>query len=550
MKTLRNTLSVCWLSSVLPVRRLSSVLPVCWLCCGVAAALASCDSYLDELPDNRMEVTTPDKVDKLLTTAYATSAPILVAEYSSDNVDRYQDNPNGTRFIDQVYAWQDITEANNESTENFWEATYAAIATANLALQSIDLLAGSGFPADETDQARGEALLCRAYAHFVLANIFCHSYNSLTSHDDLGIVYLEDTVDDITANPDRLSVAEVYARIERDLLEGIELVGSDYTVPKYHFNQKAAYAFACRFYLYYEQWDKAIEYANLCLGSAPQAMLRDWKAMAGMTQTFAALSQHYIDATLNCNLLLMTAYSAMGIVFGPYNYWSRYAHGQYLAEHEDGEAENIWGDAKFYQGMHTYAATNLNKTIFFKLPYLFEYVDAVAGTGYYRTVYPAFTADECLLNRAEAYVLTGRYDEAATDLTMWMQNIIQTDLTLTPQLICDFYNSVDYAYSDEQGITSTIKKHLLPKFDIGNEGDTKEAMLQCVLGFRRIETLQTGLRWYDVKRYGIEIVRREINAAGEPALCTDILKADDPRRAIQIPLKVRAAGVEPNPRFK
>ena len=76
----------------------------------------------------------------------------------------------------------------------------------------------------------------------------------------------------------------------------------------------------------------------------------------------------------------------------------------------------------------------------------------------------------------------------------------------------------------------------------------REAMLQCVLGFRRIETLQTGQRWYDVKRYGIEIVRRVINALGVPERRTDVLRVDDPRRAVQIPLKPRAAGVVPNPR--
>ena len=510
------------------------------------ATLTSCDSYLDELPDNRMELTTEDKVNKLLVTAYPISAPILAAEFSSDNVDCYQGNPNTTRFVDQLYNWRDVTESSNESTETVWESTYAAIATANLALQAIDEQGGP--TTKKLQQARGEALLCRAYCHFVLANLFCQAYNSQTSQNDLGIVYLEHTVDDIAANPSRGNVADVYAKIEHDLLEGLTLVGSDYSGPKYHFNQKAAYAFACRFYLYYEQWEKALQYANLCLGSAPQAMLRDWRAMADMTQTFAALTQHYIDASLNSNLLLLTGYSAIGIVFGPYNYWSRYAHGKYLATHEDGEAANIWGSAAYYQGMHTYAATNLDKTVFFKLPYLFEYVDAVAGTGYYRTVYPAFTADECLLNRAEALTLLGRYDEAAADLTMWMQNIIQTDLTLTPALIADFYNGVGYSYSDEQGISSTIKKHLNPKFDIGEEGDMKEAMLQCVLGFRRIETLQTGLRWYDVKRYGIEIVRREINAAGEPAKLLDVLRIDDPRRALQIPFNVRAAGVQANPR--
>lgn len=512
-----------------------------------ALMLAACDSYLDELPDNRMELTSLEKVNKLLTSSYITSAPMLVAEYMSDNVDSYGlTNPNSSRFVDQVYGWMDVTEANNESPEMFWEAAYSTIASANLALEAIDQLGGA--TTTETRQARAEALLCRAYTHFMLVNLFCHAYNNQTSQQDLGIVYMTNSADELTINPERSTVAQVYEQIDRDLQEALPMVGSNYSVPKYHFNEKAAYAFAARFYLYYEQWDKALNYANLCLGSAPQAMLRDWKVMAGMTQTFAALSQHYIDASLNCNLLLLTAYSAMGIVFGPYNYLSRYAHGKYLASHEDGEAPNIWGSASYYQGMHTYAATNLDKSIFFKLPYLFEYYDAVAGTGFYRTVYPAFTADECLLNRAEAYVLTGKYDQAAADLTVWMQNVVNTDLVLTPENITEFYNSVDYSYSDAKGIKSTIKKHLHPKFDIGSEGEVKEAMLQCVLGFRRIETLQAGLRWYDVKRYGIEIVRRVIGADGEPESLTDVLRVDDPRRAVQIPLKVRAAGVVANPR--
>lgn len=511
----------------------------------------ACNEYLDELPDNRMELTSLEKVQKLLTSAYPSSAPIFVAEYSSDNVDNYgESNPNSSRFMDQVYHWQDITEASNEGTENFWTASYASIAIANLALQTLDELSAEAgtTKASAIQEARAEALLCRAYNHFMLANIFCQAYNSQTSQQDLGIVYMTEPAEELDANPDRGTVAQVYQQIDRDLQEALAWISSEYKVPKYHFNQKAAYAFAARFYLYYEQWDKAIDYANRCLGTAPEAMLRDWSFMAGMTQTYNALTQHYIDASLNANLLLVTAYSAMGLVFGPYNYLSRYAHGKYLAENEDGEAANIWGSAPFYQGMHTFAATNLDKTIFYKLPYLFEYYDAVAGTGYYRTVYPAFTADECLLNRAEAYVLKGQYDDAASDLTLWMQNIVETDLRLTPKLITDFYNEASYAYSDSLGIQSTIKKHLHPRFDIGAEGDTREAMLQCVLGFRRIETLQTGLRWYDVKRYGIEIVRRTINAAGKPEVRTDVLRADDPRRAIQIPLKVRSAGVVPNPR--
>ena len=70
---------------------------------------------------------------------------------------------------------------------------------------------------------------------------------------------------------------------------------------------------------------------------------------------------------------------------------------------------------------------------------MFEYTDAVAGIGYRRSIFPLLTTDECLLNRAEAYIMTKQYDKAAADLTLWMQNITRSKTTLTPASITNFY---------------------------------------------------------------------------------------------------------------
>ena len=74
-------------------------------------------------------------------------------------------------------------------------------------------------------------------------------------------------------------------------------------------------------------------------------------------------------------------------------------------------------------------------------------------------------------------------------------------------------------------------------------------MIQLVLQCRRYETLHEGKRWFDIKRWGIEIPRRTMDAAGLPLEITDWLTVDDPRRAIQIPQEVVSAGYEPNPRI-
>ena len=166
----------------------------------------------------------------------------------------------------------------------------------------------------------GEALLCRAYAHFMLVNIFSLNYNSATADKDLGIPYMYDSGSKIGSVKDRGTVAEVYACIDKDIQEALPLIGDSHlTIPKYHFNTKAAYAFATRFYLYYEKWDKAIEYANKCLGGNPKSLLCDW---AAMTSTVASQiqprAQHYVSSDLNCNLKQSTGYSNTGIAIGNY----------------------------------------------------------------------------------------------------------------------------------------------------------------------------------------------------------------------------------------
>ena len=135
-----------------------------------------------------------------------------------------------------------------------------------------------------------------------------------------------------------------------------------------------------------------------------------------------------------------------------------------------------------------------------------------------------------------------QYDKACEDLNAWMHNIVKTTVTLTPTLIQNFYNSVNYCYDDVDHLQSTVKKHLHPAFDIDAEGSVQETMLQCVLGFRRIETVQEGKRWWDIKRYGIEITHR---IDGEDPI---YFVAGDLRGAIQLPSDVINSGLQANPR--
>ncbi len=515
--------------------------------------LVSCEKYLDKDPDNRTTVDTLTEVDALLGSAYPENFWCTIAELMSDNTDDYgRTTYNKTsRFYDQVFAWEDVNESNNESPESIWGSLYECVTSSNAALEALTKLGPENNPT--YSEAYAEAYLTRAFAHFNLAMIFCMPYTKRTAAKELGLPYITKTETSFNTHHERGTLADFYEKIETDLEKGLALVGdSRYKVPKYHFNTQAAYAFATRFYLYYEKYDKAVSSANSCLGDTPSALLRDYAHLQTLPSNNDA-GYAYISSEANCNFLLISCYSYLRYFMANYATYNRYSHGAYLASTEDVSANNIFGTNSAYRAKtHTYAGS-FDRVIFWRVPYLFEYTDPVAGIGRSRGIFPVLTADETLLNRAEAQVMLGNYEEACEDLTLWMHNFTTTTSDLTPEIVKNFYNNIKYATWNKP----TVKKKI-NRDDIGEDGGDKEAMLQCVLGFKRIDSMGYGLRWQDLRRYGIKIYRRSMGLDYTPEMITDEMdvydpKAGteaDPRWAVQIPYKVRQAGLTANPRNK
>lgn len=497
---------------------------------------ASCDSFLDTVPDNRMELDNSDKITKMLVSAYPDHSPILIAELSSDNV---RDNGSQYDIYGQTsqdsYLWQDQTTDDQDAVKQLWQSCYSAITSANQALEAIQK---QGSPTSLNPQ-KGEALLCRAYSHFCLANIFCLPYNPGTANQVLGIPYMRRTLNEIDPSDERGTLAETYVNIEKDIEEGLPLINDQiYSVPKYHFNKKAAQAFAARFYLYAQKWDKTIAYANAVLGDNPSSKLRSWQKFSELDTDWDTRTNAYISAKEECNLMLQTAVSSWPYVYGPYAIGRRYGCAQTIITHEI--LPGIWGaysQLKMANGIwgfeQKYALPKFNG--------YFEYTDKTNGIGYLHLVNVAFSTDELLVDRAEAYIMTSQEDKAVADINALMMTL--SGNTYDKAKIVEYYNGLSYMRvpmrSDDDRV---IKKHLNPQgFSLPNS-ENAEPLIQCVLHLRRVLSIHEGLRWYDVKRWGIEIGHvRSGNTE-------DVLKVDDPRRAIQLPQEVISAGLEANPR--
>ena len=517
------------------------------------AILASCSDQLDTLPDNRTTLDTPKKIAGLLVTAYPDRTPTLFNEWMSDNTDYMgAQNSQGHRGGDQYFFWQEQTEDGNDSPEQVWMLYYEGVYKANEALAAIEEQGGP--KNDILRNSKGEALLIRAYDHFILANEFCRPYNGKTSTKDAGLYYATGIADFSAAaeQSNRGTVADVYAKIAADIEAGIPLLNDTYEVPKYHFNKQAAYAFATRFYLYYEKWEKAKEYADKLLGSNPAASLRDYRALQAMplskSEQAVKIAEAYCSASANCNLLVQTSVSNAGMALAPWLTSKRYTLTNYLSETELFQSNNIWGtSSNLIWKPFTVNSGESNFALLMKLPREFEIRNTTTGSGYLRTLNVDFTMDEALLNRAEAEIMLGQNDAACADMTLWMKNFFNTNVTLTPTSVQTYFKTVSYAYADAAKMVPSFKKHISPRFTIDAEGSVQESLLQCLLNFRRIETVHQGMRWMDIRRYNIEIPRRLIGANGKPSKNLDWLEKDDPRQVVQIPQSIREAGVAGNP---
>lgn len=533
------------------------------ICLLYIVCICSCTA-LDEAPDNRTEIDTTEKIQLLLTSGYPLSTPAVICELSSDNmldgnvvvpathVDAYSD------FHEQTYMWEDITNyqtSEDDTPYAVWEAYYQGIAVANHAIQA--MRERSKDPANDRELAHswGEAHILRAYLHFILVNVFAEAYkDEARSTNEVGIPYVSEVENTVNVNYGdpkyRKSVAEVYRLIEQDILEGIDLIDdSKYKVPAYHFNHNAANAFAARYYLFKRDYEKCLEYANEALGGNPQ--LRNWSAIN--KNTLAAMVNDYNDEKLSCNFLIQSTYSLQ---------WRMLVDNARFAINEgtsfkdsNGKTWHVpstldvtmWGSGPnwsstplpAFNGMvYINGAGQQYGAWLFRLYEYFEYTDKIAGIGYVHQLYQPFTADETLLCRAEAKLYLGDQNGAIQDLEKWTTSHLVTE-PLTLDKIKKKYNRaivnndfVSELYPTEMGFEKVLT------------GDDL-SVLDCILHFRRIETIHEGQRWFDVKRYGIK-ARHFYRDANEDEIHIDSLTWDDPRRVFQIPDNVIQAGYPRN----
>ncbi len=537
------------------------------LSCGLAVTFTSCADKLDEDPDSRwIKIDSPQKVSQLLTSGYPSSVPAVVCELMGDNlVDNNvvvpaTHNDAYDQFHEEAYKWEDITHYSSGTDDTpleVWDKYYFGIATANHAIAAMQEMSKDPAHDPEISYSWGEAHLMRAYFHFVLVNYFAEAYKDETqSMQDWGVPYVT-TVEEVVrvdyAKPEfRKKVAEVYQLIEKDILEGIDLIDdSKYKVPAYHFNRNAAYAFAARFYLFKRDYKNCLKYANLALGANPSTSLRKWASMN--TNTINTMLNAYNDEKAACNYLLLTTYSLQDRMLSACRYAINSGVKAQVKMADTGKDSVITVPATkdiLYEGggpnwsgrvpafdgkIFRWNAGSEYGSWLFRVYEYFEYTNKIAGIGYVHIIYQPFTAEETLLCRAEAELYLGDREGALRDLEAWTASkMIDSPLT---------QSGINRKYAGTAATNIYVNDmhpdKMSSEFKILTGDDLNT--LNCILHFRRIETMFEGLRWFDIKRYGITVTHVYRAPDKYNATC-DVLKWDDPRRVIQIPYIAIDAG--------
>ena len=478
----------------------------------------ACDSFLDEVPDNRVALDDLDKAQQLLTNAYSLSS-YAFTDWMSDNVG-FTTGVNLRNNHQEAYAWEDFSDGPTvqDTPVYYWFESYTAVAHANEVLAILDEL-----PANTEEQqaqkraAESEALLTRAYAHFMLVNLFAKHYDQSTASSDPGVPFVDTPETVFIQQYERNSVQQVYDRIEEDLLRGIELVDEGFFANsgKYHFNLNAARAFASRFYLFKEDFNNCLQWSNAILGGDAGNFVRDLTSQEfqNASSSITGYPQLYSSPDLPSNFLLMRKISLVqrtDFAHGPLSSF----YGELFSTHPFIAATDTRENPAFVKG---------NNALFpARYENLFERSSLNSNVGFPYHINLAFRGEEVLLNRAESFARLNNIDAAIDDLQVLTDNrYLGTNVELSIALLREFFGVTGSPFVSDQAV-----------------------VLEYIYLERRKEFITQGLRWFDIKR--LELPVEHVLADG---FSTIRLEEDDLRKVLQIPTSaVDVGGLQPNPR--
>ncbi|MDR1414901.1 MAG: RagB/SusD family nutrient uptake outer membrane protein [Odoribacteraceae bacterium] len=463
--------------------------------------LFSCSDFLEEASkDQIIPETVKDYSEFIFGEVYDkqnnTSGLHTYLDIISDDCKDFRHTTNGLLSSDErlggwgYWTWQQDPEMPWEGVlknDLAWGHYYHQILMGNIVLDALDRLNVEGTEAEKR-YLEAECHLIRAYAYFMLVNLYGEPYDPATAGEAMGVP-VNELASAQNKNFTRSSVEDVYKVIWREIDAAfVALKASPGDGSIFRWNYKAACLFASRVALHTCQWDDVITYAGEVIALAPDL----WNLEA--KDNHADLSKSRFICRDNPEIIFSFGYYSVP-------YFASGAVGCFQIS-DDLRSLYVDGDLRYVSATTTARSTGAfvrlqgsSSSGLKTLPFKSAIVTTTNLYGF------AFRAAEAYLNRAEAYAnLPGKSSDAIRDLNTLRENRF-TAAAFTP---------LD-----------------------GNSGDP----LQLVKEERRRELCFEQLRWFDLRRWDrprIVHTFQPERAAGS-TVYTYVLEQNDPAYTLPAP---------------
>ncbi len=237
---------------------------------GTVLLTTSCEDFTELQPKGKNLLATTDELEMLLNIEHyfvprdwTNICGDMI--YGTSNVPTMISQPTKTRNV-IMWTWDEANQnkmAELTSSDVDYTNFYGIIGRiSNPILSRVDDIEG-----DEAVKAKlkCEALVLRAYYHYLLVNKYAKAYNPASAESDLGIPYMTEK-QDILQQPTKVTVQEVYDHILNDLDMAIELDALPVVATnRMRMSKPCAYAAKALALISMQQFDAAGEAAKQAL---------------------------------------------------------------------------------------------------------------------------------------------------------------------------------------------------------------------------------------------------------------------------------------------
>ena len=193
---------------------------------------------------------------------FGISAYNLMAEVMGDDMIMGAQG-SGWFWFDAAYNVKTRYTSTSWRSYDLWKAYYTWVANANYLLAAASNMSSTS---TEKNYIIGQAYAIRAYGYFMLAQSFARTYKGHES-DPCVPLYNGTTFNGSTGQP-RASVAQVYAQIDSDIKQAVNLLKNTTQLSPSHMGYAVALGLRSRIYLVEENWNSAYIAARDAIAAA------------------------------------------------------------------------------------------------------------------------------------------------------------------------------------------------------------------------------------------------------------------------------------------